>query len=35
MQIRNQGLRLSVAYLIDLRVDQRKKGKTSFDKKKF
>jgi hypothetical protein len=35
MQTRNQGLRLSVAYMIDLKVEQRKKGKTTFDKKKF
>jgi hypothetical protein len=35
MQVRNQGIRLSVAYMIDLRTDQRKKGKSTFDKKKF
>lgn len=35
MQIRNQGFRLSVAYLIDLQVEKRKRGKSNFDKKKF
>jgi Outer membrane protein beta-barrel domain len=35
LQTRNMGIRVSLAYLIDLRIDNRKKGKTTFDKKKF
>ncbi|WP_165823890.1 outer membrane beta-barrel protein [Pseudochryseolinea flava] len=35
LKTRNMGLRVSLAYMIDLKVDQRKKGKTTFDKKKF
>lgn len=30
LQIRNQGFRISVAYLIDLKVEQRKKGKSTI-----
>jgi hypothetical protein len=32
LQMRNQGFRISVAYLIDLKVDQRKKGKSTIKK---
>jgi hypothetical protein len=35
LQTRNMGLRVSLAYMIDLKVDQRKKGRSGFDKKKF
>lgn len=35
LKIRNTGFRISLAYLIDLRIDQRKKGRTTFDKGKF
>jgi len=35
LQIRNMGFRVSLAYLIDLKIDQRKKGRSTFDKKKF
>lgn len=35
MQSRNSGLRLSFAYLIDLKTDQRKKGKSTINKKKL
>lgn len=35
LQSRNQGLRLSLAYLIDLKVEERKKGKSSIDRKKL
>jgi hypothetical protein len=34
MQVRNQGLWISLAYLIDLKVDQRKRGKSTIDLKK-
>lgn len=34
MQSRNKGFRISLAYLIDLKTDQRKKGKSVSDKKK-
>ncbi|HTJ51778.1 MAG TPA: outer membrane beta-barrel protein [Cyclobacteriaceae bacterium] len=34
LQSRNKGLRVSVAYLFDLKNDQRKKGKSVSDKKK-
>jgi Outer membrane protein beta-barrel domain len=34
-KIRNQGFRLSLAYLIDLKTDQRKKGKSTINKKKL
>lgn len=34
LQSRNQGFRVSVAYLIDLKVEDRKKGKSTIDKKK-
>jgi hypothetical protein len=33
LQVRNQGFRISLAYLIDLQTDQRKKGKSTIDKK--
>lgn len=32
---RNSGIRLSVAYMIDLKTDQRKKGKSTINKKKL
>ncbi len=32
LQVRNQGFRISLAYLIDLRTSHRKKGKSTFDK---
>jgi hypothetical protein len=32
LQVRNQGFRVSVAYLIDLKVEQRKKGKSTIKK---
>lgn len=35
LQTRNMGFRISLAYLIDLKIDQRKKGRSTFDKKKF
>lgn len=34
LQSRNQGFRVSLAYLIDLKVEERKKGKSSIDKRK-
>jgi hypothetical protein len=34
MQVRNQGLWISLAYLIDLKTDQRKRGKSTIDLKK-
>ncbi len=34
LQVRNQGFRISLAYLIDLRTDQRKRGKSTFKHKK-
>lgn len=34
LQIKNQGLRISAAYLIDLKVENRKKGKSTSDQKK-
>ena len=34
LQVRNQGFRVSLAYLIDLRTDQRKKGKSTYDRKR-
>lgn len=33
MQVRNQGLRISISYLIDMKVEQRKKGKSTIKKK--
>src|SRR5678809_932682 len=33
MRVRNQGLRLSFSYLIDLKTDQKKKGKSTINKK--
>lgn len=35
LQSRNSGIRLSVAYLVDLKTDQRKKGKSTINKKKL
>lgn len=35
LQSRNQGLRASVSYLIDLRVDDRKKGKSTIKRKRL
>lgn len=35
MASRNSGIRLSVAYMIDLKTDQRKKGKSTINKKKL
>jgi hypothetical protein len=35
LKTRNMGIRVSLAYMIDLKVDQRKKGKSNFDKNKF
>jgi len=34
LQSRNQGFRISVAYLVDLKVEDRKKGKSNIDKRK-
>ena len=34
MQVRNQGFRVSLSYLIDLKTSERKKGKSTIDKKK-
>lgn len=34
LQVRNQGFRISVAYLIDLKVEQRKKGKSTVKNKR-
>jgi Outer membrane protein beta-barrel domain len=34
LQSRNQGFRVSLAYLIDLKVEDRKKGKSTIDKKR-
>jgi hypothetical protein len=34
LKVRNQGFRISLAYLIDLKVEQRKKGKSTNDPKK-
>lgn len=34
LQVRNQGFRVSLAYLFDLKTDQRKRGKSTFDKRK-
>jgi len=33
LQMRNQGFRVSVAYLIDLKVENRKKGKSTIDRR--
>lgn len=35
LKVRNQGFRLSAAYLIDLKTDQKKKGKSTIRKKTF
>jgi len=35
MQVRTQGVRLSFSYLIDLKTDQKKKGKSTINKKKI
>jgi hypothetical protein len=35
LQTRNMGLRISLAYMFDLRIEDRKKGKSTFDKKRF
>jgi hypothetical protein len=34
LQSRNQGFRVSLAYLVDLNVEERKKGKSNIDKRK-
>lgn len=34
LQSRNQGFRISIAYLVDLKVEDRKKGKSNIDKRK-
>lgn len=34
-KIRNQGFRLSLAYLFDLKLDQRKRGKSTIDRKRL
>ena len=34
LRVRNQGFRISIAYLFDLKLEQRKKGKSTIDKKK-
>ena len=34
LQSRNQGFRISLAYLIDLKTEERKKGKSTIDKRK-
>jgi len=34
-RVRNQGFRLSLAYLFDLRTDQRKRGKSTIDRRKL
>jgi hypothetical protein len=34
LRSRNQGFRVSLAYLIDLKVEERKKGKSTVDKRK-
>lgn len=34
LRSRNQGFRVSLAYMIDLKVEERKKGKSTIDKKK-
>ena len=34
LQSRNQGFRISLAYLVDLKVEDRKKGKSNIDKRK-
>jgi hypothetical protein len=34
MRVRNQGFRVSLSYLIDLKTETRKKGKSTFDRKK-
>jgi hypothetical protein len=35
LQSRNQGFRISLAYLVDLKTEERKKGKSTLDKKKL
>ena len=35
LRSRNQGFRVSVAYLIDLKTEERKKGKSTIDKRKL
>jgi hypothetical protein len=35
LQTRNQGFRLSLAYLLDLKVEDRKKGKSTIKKKRL
>jgi len=35
MQVRNQGFRLSVSYLFDLKIQERKRGKSTIKKKKI
>jgi hypothetical protein len=35
MNIRNHGIRISLAYMIDLKIEQRKKGKSTINKKKM
>lgn len=35
LRSRNQGFRISVAYLIDLKTEERKKGKSTIDKRKL
>jgi hypothetical protein len=35
LRSRNQGIRLSVAYLVDLRTETRKKGKSTIKRKRL
>lgn len=35
LNTRNQGFRLSIAYLVDLKTEERKKGKSTIDKKRM
>jgi|SRR5688500_16711910 len=35
LQSRNQGFRISLAYLVDLKTEERKKGKSTLDKKRL
>jgi hypothetical protein len=35
LKSRNQGFRISLAYLVDLKTEERKKGKSTLDKKKL
>ena len=35
LKSRNQGFRISLSYLVDLKTEERKKGKSTIDKRKL